>query len=231
MVRKAWVCSFGAAVVGLTAAVGTIAMAQPGHDAKHEDKHGDMHEMQPPEGMTKEQMQACMEAGTPGPMHQWLTEAAGVWMGKCTMWTSPESKPMASECTTTITPMMDGRFTKSETSGDLAGMGPFNGFGLYGYDNVSKKFQSTWIDNCGTGMMVGTGERSSDGKTLTWTMAYNCPIQKKSVNMRLVETRPSKDRMTMAMYGPSPETGKEFKMMEISYTRKGAAEANAEISK
>lgn len=231
MDRKAWVCSLGAAVVGLSAAVATVAMAQPGHDAKHNDKHGDVHEMQPPEGMTKEQMQACKEAGTPGPEHQWLNESAGVWQGKCTMWMSPKSEAMNSECTTTITPMMDGRFTRSETSGDLAGMGPFSGFGLYGFDNVSKKFQCTWIDNCGTGMMTGTGERSSDGKTITWTMSYNCPVQKKAVTMREVDTRVSKDRMTMALYGPDPASGKEFKVMEISYTRKGAAEANAETAK
>lgn len=227
MVCKTLVCSLSVAVVGLTAVVGTVAMAQPGKDAKH----GDMPKMELPPGMTQEQMQACMEAGTPGPMHAWLSEAVGVWQGKCTMWMTPESEASKSECTTTITSMMDGKFTRNETAGEMPGMGPFSGFGLYGYDNVSKKFQSTWIDNCGTGMMTGTGELSSDGKTLTWTMNYNCPVMKKQTTMREVETRTGKNAMTLVMYGTDPNSGKEYKAMEIVYTRKGAAEANADMTK
>jgi hypothetical protein len=53
---------------------------------------------------------------------------------------------------------MDGRFIKLEMEGDMPGMGPFHGFGLYGYDNVSQKYQATWIDNCGRG---STGTQKS----------------------------------------------------------------------
>src|SRR6185369_8383638 len=89
----------------------------------------------------------------------------------------------------------------------------FNGFGLNGFDNVSQKFQSVWVDNMGTGMMNGTGELSSDKKTMTWTMTYNCPIQKKPVVMREVETWTGKDSMTFTMFGPDAKTGKEYKVM------------------
>jgi hypothetical protein len=117
---------------------------------------------------------------------------------------------------------MDGRFIKIEVNGDMAGM-PFTGFGLNGFDNVSQKFVTTWVDNCGTGIMNGTGELSPDGKTMTYTMTYNCPIQKKPVTMRQVEHYTGKDTMTMEMFSPDPKTGKEFKAMEISYTRKSGA--------
>lgn len=98
-------------------------------------------------------------------------------------------------------------------------MGPFNGFGLYGFDNVSKSFQGTWIDNCGTGMMMGTGELNSEGDTLTWTFKYNCPMTNKPAIFREVERRTGEDTMTLTMYGPAPDTGKEYKVMEIKYTR------------
>ena len=219
-------------VVGLAAIAGSIALAQPAKDKKPTTPApaaAQPGEMQLPPGMTKEDMQACMEAGTPGPNHKFLADAVGVWAGKSTMWMTPQAEPMKSECTSTITSIMDGRFTKCESSGDMPGMGPFNGFGLYGYDNVAKKFQSTWIDNCGTTMMQGTGELSSDGKTLTWNYTGTCPIQKKPIVVRQIETRNGKDSMTLTMYGPD-KTGKEFKMMEIVFTRR-AGSASAEKAK
>ncbi|MFO0829850.1 MAG: DUF1579 domain-containing protein [Phycisphaerales bacterium] len=172
-----------------------------------------------PPGMSAEDMKAMMEAATPGPMHQHLAQAVGTWNGALNMWMTPDSPPMPMTCVSTVTPVMDGRFVKMETTGEMPGMGMFNGMGINGFDNVSQKFQCTWIDNMGTGMMTGTGELSPDGKTLTWTMSYNCPIQKKCVTMRQVETMTDKDSMKLEFFGPDPKSGKEFKSMEIVYTR------------
>lgn len=177
-----------------------------------------------PGGMTPEQMQAMMAAATPGPMHKHLARGVGTWAGKVSMWMPGMPDAMKSECVTVITPMMDGRFTKSETTGEMAGgMGAFTGFGLYGFDNVSKKFQSTWLDNMGTGMMTGTGELAADGKTINWAMDYNCPITQKPAVMREVEHWTDDNTMTLTMFGPDPTTGKEMKVMEIAYTRKAPA--------
>jgi hypothetical protein len=220
-------------VAALVSVAGSLAFAQqppkdkpappkaPGATTPSPGAGAGVADQQPqlPPGWTEADMQACMEAGTPGPMHAHLAESIGVWKGKTTMWMAPGAEPIKSECTSTITAMMDGRFIKCETAGDMPGMGPFNGFGLYGFDNVSEKFQSTWIDNCGTGMMVGTGELSSDGDTLTWTYTYNCPITKKPVKMREVDRRTGKDTSTLEMYNTDPKSGKEYKMMEIALTR------------
>lgn len=197
-------------------AVASITIAQPSKDSKPAGQP----EMKLPPGWTEADMQACMAAGTPGKMHEHLAKGVGVWQGKNTMWMGPGAEPMKSECIATITPMMDGRFTKCETAGDMPGMGPFSGFGLYGFDNVSQKFVSTWIDNCGTGMMTGTGELSGDGKTLTWTCSYNCPIAKKAVAMREIDTITGPDTRKLEMYMNDPKSGKEYKMMEILFTRK-----------
>ena len=45
-------------------------------------------------------------------------------------------------------------------------------------------------------MMQGTGELSSDGKTLTWNYTGTCPIQKKPIVVRQIETRNGKDSMS-----------------------------------
>lgn len=177
-------------------------------------------EMKLPPGWTEADMQACMAAGTPGRRHEHLTRDVGVWQGKNTMWMGPGAEPVLSECTATIKSIMDGRFVRCEISGDMPGMGPFNGFGIYGFDNVTQQYVTAWIDNCGTGIMNGTGELSADGKTMTWELTYNCPITKKPAVMREVETITGPNTKTFEMYGPDPKTGKEYKMMTIEYTRK-----------
>jgi hypothetical protein len=198
---------------------GSVALAQSSRDKKTAPGRDVAPAMELPAGMTEADMQACMEAAAPGPMHAFLAESVGTWAGKTSMWMSADSEPVKSLCTSTITSVMDGRFTRCETTGEMPGMGPFNGFGLYGFDNVSEKFQAVWVDNFGTGMMVGSGERSSDGKTLTWTYKYNCPMTKSVKTMREVSRRTGPNSMTMAMYGPDPGTGKEYKSVEIEFKR------------
>jgi hypothetical protein len=217
------------ATLGIAALTATIALAQtPPESKKPGTKPPDKKAITPqdaqlPPSMTAEDMQACIEAATPGEMHAYLNEGVGVWKGKCKMWMSPEMEPTTSECVATNSPMMDGRFTKCEVAGEMPGMGPFNGFGIYGYDNVAQKFQSTWVDNMGTTMMVGTGDLSSDGTTLTWNYTYTCPITKKPTTMREIERRDGKNAYTLEMHGKDPKNGKEFKMMEIAFTRSGNA--------
>lgn len=207
-------CSTLACITGsLAIAGGTADVAKNG--AKTMD-------MPLPKGMTPEQMQACMEAGIPGKMHEYLAKGAGTWAGKSIMKMTADSEPMNSECTLTVTPIMDGRFVKTEMVGEMPGMGPISGLGITGFDNVSKKFQCTWADSCSTGMMQGTGELSSDGSTMTMTYTANCPVTKKPVAFREIQRRTGDNTMTLEMHGPDMVTGKEFKMMEIAFTRTAA---------
>jgi hypothetical protein len=167
-----------------------------------------------------EDMQACMLAGTPGEMHEHLAESVGTWEGTSTMWMAPGMEPMTSPCTMEVSTLMDGRYVKTEVSGDMPGMGPFSGMGISGFDNVTQKFVSTWIDSHSTGIMQGVGERSKDGKTLTWTFTYNCPIRKGPAEMREVDRMTSDDTLTLEMYGSDPKGGAEYKMMQIDFRRK-----------
>lgn len=192
----------------------TVAVAAGGPDKK-----SGAPEMQLPPGWTAADMAACAAAGTPGTQHAELAKLAGTWSGKTTMWMAPGTEPMRSECTTTMTVIMDGKFLQCQTEGEMPGMGAFKGMGMYGYDNVSQKFQGMWIDNMGTGMMTGPGERSADGKTYTWQYGYTCPLTKKPSVMREVHTHSGENAMTLQIFSPDPKTGKEFKMVEIAYTR------------
>jgi hypothetical protein len=133
----------------------------------------------------------------------------------------PGAEPMKSECSSSAKSIMDGRFIQVEMGGEMpGGLGPFRGLGIYGYDNVSKKFNCTMIDNQGTGMMIGSGELSDDGKTITWNCMFNCPLTGKPAPVKQIETLNSPDSMSLEMFGPDPKSGKEFKMMTIEFTRK-----------
>jgi len=223
------------ATIGITAIItvaGTLALAQqppsrtspPKAPTATPPPAGQQPHLPP--GWTDSDMQACQMAGTPGEMQKRLTDSAGVWSGKNTMWMAPNTEPMKTSSSSTITPIMGGRFVKCEMSGDMP-EGPFNGFGLYGYDNVTQKFQCCWIDNMSTTIMNGTGELSSDGKTMTWKYNYTCPITKKPVTMREVQHTTGKDTRTLEMFTTDPKSGQEFKMLEIALTRTGGATAAA----
>ena len=203
------------AIVGLAMVTGAIALAQAPKDAKSEKP-----ELKLPPGWTPEDMQAVIAAGTPGKMHERLRNDAGQWTGQTTMWMAPGAEPLKSQCTSTVTPVMDGRYIKLEMAGEMPGLGPYSGLGFFGYDNVGQEFKAMWIDNHGTGMMNGTGKLSPDGKTLTWTYTHNCPITKKPTVMRDVETVTGSNTKTLESYGTDPKSGKEFKMMSIELTRK-----------
>jgi len=215
-------CTCCLPAIGIAAIVaGSLALAQPATKDTKPAQPGTGQPIQPqlPPGMSEADMKACEEAGTPGPAHAELAKRIGVWTCKATMWMTPDAPPAQSENTTTFTSFLDGRFVRCEVAGDMMGM-PFNGFGLYGFDNVAQEYQAFWVDSYGTGMMIGTGNKSADGKTFTWTYAYNCPIAKGPVKFRQVETITGANTMKMEMYGPDAKTGKEFKMLEVAYTRK-----------
>jgi len=180
------------------------------------------HGMELPPGWTAEDMQACMMAGMPGEMQQMLVDGAGVWKGTCKMWMAPDTEAMENECTTVVTPILDGRYVTVEMTGEMPGMGPFKGMGINAFDNVSQKFQGTWIDSFSTQIMFGTGEINSARDTITWDFTYNCPIKKAPVKMREIQRNTGKDSMSLEMHTTDPKSGKEYKMMEISMKRVAA---------
>lgn len=203
-------------VVGMVAALGTFAIAEPSPDTKPAAAP----EMKLPKGWTQDDMQAVMTAGTPGKMHEHLGRSVGVWQGKTTMWMGPDSEPAKSEFISTVTSIQEGRFIKCEMTGEMPGMGPYNASGVYGFDNVAQKFVASWIDNHSTGIMNGIGELSSDGKVMSWTYTFHCPINKKPTVMREIETITGANTKTLEGFTVDPKSGKEYKMMSIEFTKK-----------
>jgi hypothetical protein len=92
---------------------------------------------------------------------------------------------------------------------------PFEGMAIMGYDNMKKKYFSTWIDSMSTMFMKSEGTKSGDVLTLNGTMPDGMGGETKT---REVMTHKDPDHMSYEMYGEMG--GKEMKMMDIQYTRK-----------
>lgn len=161
---------------------------------------------------------AWKENMTVGEQHKMLAKTAGTWTGDVTMWMGDGAPPMKSTSTSVTKTIYGGLYQQTNHSGDMMGM-PFEGSSTMGYDNMKKEFFSTWIDNMGSGIMVMTGQWDEATKKLTLTGNTRC-MNGQDATMREVFTMTDDNNQLLEMYGPDPKTGKEYKNMEIKYTRK-----------
>ena len=166
----------------------------------------------------KAEMEAYMKAGAPGTPHQALASTAGTYDLRIKSWHEPGGPAMEEPGTATRSMALDGRVLVEEVKSSMMGM-PYTGHGMMGFDNVTGKYWSTWNDSMSTGIMVTEGTCDAQGKTCTFTGSWNDPIKKAPVKARMTTRWTSPTTEIFEMYGPGKD-GKEFKMMEITYTKK-----------
>lgn len=165
----------------------------------------------------KAEMEAHIAAGTLGAAHAQLAKTAGNYDLAIKSWQAPGTEPMAESGTATRTMVLGGRVMVEETDATMMGQ-PFAGHGMHGYDNVTGKHWSTWNDSMSTGLMVSEGSCDAAGNC-TFTGSWNDPVKKGKVTSRMTTKWTSPTVQIFEMYGPGKD-GKEFKMMEITYTKK-----------
>ncbi len=166
---------------------------------------------------SQEDMNKWMAYMTPGEMHKMIAKADGQWNEELTMWMAPDAPPQKSTATCVNKMIMDGRYQESKHIGSFNGM-PFEGYSLVGYDNARKVFQSTWIDNMGSGIMYLEGSYDPATKIVTLTGKQTDPITGEDMNIR--ETMKFIDDNTQLMEMYMTQKGKEYKSMEVKFSRK-----------
>jgi hypothetical protein len=164
-------------------------------------------------------MDKMMKAATPGAPHEMLKKMAGEWSCTVKYKMDPAQDWQQATSTATVTALMDGRYIQEVATGEMMGQ-PFNGMGLYGYDNVLGKYVSSWVDNMGTGIMQSQGTADASGKVINWNGVMSDPLTGKLAKSRMVMTVVDDDHHTFEMYGTPPGAKKEMKTMTIEYTRK-----------
>ncbi|MCI0568906.1 MAG: DUF1579 domain-containing protein, partial [Acidobacteria bacterium] len=162
-------------------------------------------------------MEAYKKAAAPGEPHKQLASLSGSWTTKTKHWMEPGTPPEETTGSCEQKMVLDGRFLQQECTGEMMGS-PFTGIGITGYDNLTKKYVTTWMDSQGTGIFVMEGTGSADGKTITQKGSHADPMGGR-MHHRAVTKIVDDNTEIFEMYG-SGKNGKEMKMMEITYTRK-----------
>jgi Protein of unknown function (DUF1579) len=166
------------------------------------------------------EQKAMMEAGALGEPHKMLAKSNGVWTAEMTYYMgigdTAGGKMTGTQVTTSI---LGGHFQQSKFTGSFMGM-PYEGISTVGYDNTSKEYVSTWMENMNTSIMTmrGTWDNASNslnltGKQKNYANGIECTMRE---TYKFVDD----NNHVLEMYGPDNKTGKEYKMMTIKYTRK-----------
>jgi len=166
-------------------------------------------------------MDKFKEYSTPSEGHKKLQQMAGKWTYTSKMWMTADAKPEESTGTSTMKMIFGGRYLEQEVKQKSHGSN-YDGMGLIGFNNLTKNYQTVWIDNMGTGIMEGTGSFDEATQTLTDNGKFTCPFTKAADHQRDYRTElkiADKNNATFTMYSPDLDSGKEYKMMELTYKR------------
>ncbi len=166
----------------------------------------------------KAAMEMMMKLATPGEAHKKLEVLVGTWSAKNTMWMDPSKPPTVSEGSSEHKWILGGRFLEQRYEGNFMGM-PFSGLGYTGYDNFKKKYVGVWMDSAGTSIMNTTGAFEASGKVLRSSARMDDFTTGKVMTVRESLTIVNNNEVRLDMFGPDPK-GKEYRMMEIVYTRR-----------
>lgn len=171
--------------------------------------------------MTEEQKakMASMQAySTVSEHHAVLKALEGKWATTVKFWMDPKGEPQESAGTSESTLIFGGRFLEQKFSSDMMGQ-PFEGRGIFGYDNMRKEYTGLWFDNMSTGIMVSAAQYDAQAKVFAESGSMSCPLTNETHReYRAVTTLVDADHYTYETY-MKDEEGNEFKSMIITYTR------------
>lgn len=150
---------------------------------------------------------------TPSKAHEMLAKDTGTWDAEMTFWMPESPEPTKAKSVATYKMILDGKYQEGIFKGDMFGMS-FEGRGMTAYDNASKEFIATWIDNMGTGMLVSRGKYDEASKSITFSGNMVDPVTGKEKKVKEVITYIDDKNQKMEMFEVNSD-GTEFKNMEI----------------
>lgn len=155
---------------------------------------------------------------TPGDQHKMLADETGSWDVTMKFWMGPETVPQTDKSTAEAKMIMGGRYQETTYKGTMMGM-PWEGKSTVAFNNKTGMYTSTFIDNSGTGMMVGTGIYDEPTKSINLKGEIVDPVTGKTIKYREVYTFVDAKTRKMELFdtkGGQPE----YKSLEIIMTRK-----------
>lgn len=165
----------------------------------------------------EERMVRAWQAGwTPGEAHDFLASRAGEWSLVTRTWAQPGAEPMITESTATRRMILGGRVLEEVVTGEILGLG-FEGRGFLGFDNLTGRWWSTWMDTMSTAPVTTVGSPDTLTGDLVLRGDYVDPLSGERRKVRTVLRFSTPDREVFQWWeqrGP-----KEVLTMEIRYER------------
>ncbi|MBF4517034.1 DUF1579 domain-containing protein [Flavobacterium sp. ANB] len=163
------------------------------------------------------QMKAWAAYATPGNPHKMMADEIGTWNCDMTFWSEANAKPQKATSTANIKMILGGRYQEANYQGQMMGQ-PFEGKSTLAYNNASKEYTTTFIDNMGTGMLVAVGKYDEKTKSTEFKGDMVNPLNGKKTPYREIYTIVDPKTRKMEMF--DVKNGEEFKSMEIIMKKK-----------
>ncbi len=210
------------ALVGVTVFLTEVVRSQDGKPTSQPigQEHRGMQQARPD---AESEIDVWVRFAMPCKHHKLLDRMAGHWKTRSTYWKEPGDPPVQSAGSCERTWILDGRFLREEFDGGILGL-PFRGSGLYGYDSFERKYTSVWIDTMSTAMMANMGVYDKVNDVVNFTGRYGDPWTGIKKNSRGVTRFVSAKEHVLELYTAGSD-GREYKLLEIVYTRKPHAPA------
>lgn len=158
-----------------------------------------------------------MKLHTPGKEHQMLQTWVGEYTIEGKMWKPGAKEPLPVNGWSSISKAGEG-FVREKFTCVMPGNTRMWGEGVFGYDNDSKTFQTSWIGGWSTTQRIMTGTFDPGTETMEFKCSYKCPVMKINVSERITSRPDGKGRMVMQMFMKA-EGMDEMKHGEFVYTK------------
>ncbi len=159
-----------------------------------------------------------------GEFHKMLARSNGTWIGEATMQFSSDAAPVSGGRSLLINTMaMGGLYQVSEIKGNIEpGTGkPWTGLRITGYDEERKVFTRAMIgDGSSAGGVAMDGVWDEATKSITFPFKKTNPSTGKEREFKEVYRIIDEDTEVLEIYATDPKTMKEFKMLNVKWTRR-----------
>lgn len=149
-----------------------------------------------------------------GPQYVQLTRLAGHWTVQQSMWTAADAPPVIDRGSAMYAMVLGGRHLRQELR--IASGKPFEGLGYIGYDDVTGKYYSSWMDTNFAGIILAYGTYDPASRTYQFVGEMgakgDAPVPVREL-MRIADN----DHFVYEYY--ETRGGKEALAIRLQYTR------------